>query len=135
MHRQGTQVARAGYLGRCIAVRPTAITQRPRQPAFWQHRHICRAAAESKEEASDESYDDEYQLKRDFKSVTRTVFEGKPLLQEDRAQVLEEESKERFFGRLAVLSLGVRLHPPYIVLPTGWQCESMTMQQGMCDIF
>lgn len=41
--------------------------------------------------------------------MTRTVLEGKPLLQEDRAQVFEEEAKERFFGRIAVLSLGVRL--------------------------
>ncbi len=57
--------------------------------------------------------------------MTRTVFEGKPLLQEDRAQVLEEESKERFFGRLAVLSLGVRIPPLTIALPTGWEYESM----------
>lgn len=132
MHLQGTQVARAGYLGRCFTVRPTPSTHRPRQPSFWQHRHICRAAAESKEDASDESNEEDYQLRRDFKSVTRTVFEGKPLLQEDRAQVLEEESKERFFGRLAVLSLGVRLSLPHTALPTGWQC--MTMQQG-CVIY
>ena len=39
--------------------------------------------------------------------MTRTVLEGKPLLQDDRAQVIEEEAKERFFGRIAVLSLGV----------------------------
>ena len=39
--------------------------------------------------------------------MARTVLEGKPLLQEDRAKVDEEEAKERFFGRLAVLSLGV----------------------------
>ena len=134
MHLQGTQVARLGYLGRCTAVGLTASTHRPRQPVFRRHRHICRAAADSKEEASDESYDDEYQLRRDFKSVTRTVFEGKPLLQEDRAQVLEEESKERFFGRLAVLSLGVSPPTPHIALPIDWQCESRTMQRGVCDM-
>lgn len=133
MHLQATRVGRAGILGRCFAVRLIPSTHRPRQHASWQQRHICRAAAESEEDISSKSYDDGFQLRRDVKSVTRTVLEGKPLLQEDRAQVIEEEAKERFFGRLAVLSLGVRPSKRRTILPTEWQRELMIMQQGMCD--
>ena len=84
---------------------------RPGQYESRQYRHLARAAADT-EEAADEPTKTEpgenYQLRRDFKSVARTVLEGKPLLQKDRVAVEEEEAKERFFGRLAVLSLGVR---------------------------
>ena len=91
--------------------RRQAVVLRPGQHEARQYRHLARAAADT-EEAADEPIKmdsgEDYQLRRDFKSVARTVLEGKPLLQEDRTAVDEEEGKERFFGRLAVLSLGVR---------------------------
>ena len=107
MHLQAKRPVRVESTRRLFPVGLRPSTYRPRQRASWLQRHICRAAAESEEESSGQSYDDDFQLRRDVKSVTRTVLEGKPLLQEDRAQVIEEEAKERFFGRLAVLSLGV----------------------------
>ncbi len=97
--------------GHCLFVRRQAVVLRPKQYESRQSRHLARAAADT-EEAADEPQKtgpgEDYQLRRDFKSVARTVLEGKPLLQKDKTAVEEEEGKERFFGRLAVLSLGVR---------------------------
>ena len=97
--------------GQCLSVKRQAVVLRPKQYESRQSRHSARAAADT-EEAADEPTrtgpGEDYQLRRDFKSVARTVLEGKPLLQKDRIAVEGEEAKERFFGRLAVLSLGVR---------------------------
>jgi hypothetical protein len=62
--------------------------------------------AETEQDAPGE--DEEYQLRSDLKSVARTMLEGKPLLREDAKEVQEEMERERFFGRIAVLGLGVR---------------------------
>lgn len=81
---------------------------RPNHAALRQQRQPSTAAAKSEEGSSRKTDDDSsYQLRRDLESVTRTVLEGKALLEQDRAAVKEEEAKERFFGRIAVLSLGV----------------------------
>ena len=81
---------------------------RPKHAALRQQRQPSTAAAKSEEGSSRKTDDDSsYQLRRDLESVTRTVLEGKALLEQDRAAVEEEEAKERFFGRIAVLSLGV----------------------------
>ncbi len=83
---------------------------RPRHAASKQQRQPSRSATKSEEGSSRKTDDNSsYQLRRDLESVTRTVLEGKALLEQDRAVVEEEEAKERFFGRIAVLSLGVSL--------------------------
>lgn len=105
MHLKAATTGRPQSVGTFSVVRPRPGTYRPR--TFWRYKHVCRAAADSEKESDTKKYDQDYQLRRDVKSVTRTVLEGKPLLQQDRAKVDEEEAKERFFGRLAVLSLGV----------------------------
>ena len=62
----------------------------------------------STKEAERPEEDEDYQLRSDLKSVARTMLEGKPLLVEDAQEAQEEMERERFFGRIAVLGLGVR---------------------------
>lgn len=117
MHLKAVTAAHLNPFRQFSAARQRAAVLRPRQVELRQQRHLARAAAESEGDSKRGEDDEDYQLRRDVKSVARTVLEGKPLLQDNKAIVYEEEAKERFFGRLAVLSLGVRpllVDPPLV---------------------
>ena len=70
---------------------------------------VVRVGQADAEEQPKPDEDEDYQLRSDLKSVARSMLEGKPLLREDEAEVREEMERERFFGRIAVLGLGVRV--------------------------
>ena len=79
----------------------------------------------STNEAEQPADDEDYQLRSDLKSVARTMLEGKPLLREDAQEVQEEMERERFFGRIAVLGLGVRclvIDRQSVTVEDGWSC-------------
>ena len=87
----------------------------------------------STNEAEQPAEDEDYQLRSDLKSVARTMLEGKPLLREDAQEVQEEMERERFFGRIAVLGLGVRystvcMDQATIVLPSA--CRPVSELHG-----
>lgn len=83
---------------------------------------VVRVGQAETEEQQVPDEDEDYQLRSDLKSVARSMLEGKPLLREDEAEVREEMERERFFGRIAVLGLGVRTAAVYIRSHTPCTC-------------